>query len=244
MSTERKSSRTKLSKSSTPPRKDSSLILVIPDTHAPYQHPEALEFLARLKNTYQPTTVIQLGDLVDFHRLARWEAEPDSPGVVEELNAAKDFVADLSELFPTMQIVYGNHDLRPYRKMKNLSVPSAFVRSFREVIEAPETWSFQEQLVMENIIFEHGDGLSGQNAAIRAATTNRMSTVIGHVHSFSGVTYLAGPRDTIFAVNSGCLVDQESVAMAYGKVFRHKPVLGATVILNRIPMFIPMPGQV
>lgn len=41
---------------------DNSRVLLISDLHAPYNHPKAVEFLRKLKDKYQPTRVISLGD--------------------------------------------------------------------------------------------------------------------------------------------------------------------------------------
>ena len=72
--------------------------------------------------------------------------------------------------------------------------------------------------------------------------SNRQSTVIGHVHSWGGVQYTSGPKDTIFGMNVGCGIDETSYAMAYSKPFRYRPTLGCGVVLGdgSHAMFIPM----
>ena len=44
-------------------------ILVIPDTHAPYEHPDTLEFLAAVAARFRPDTVVHLGDEADKHAM-------------------------------------------------------------------------------------------------------------------------------------------------------------------------------
>ena len=66
-------------------------------------------------------------------------------------------------------------------------------------------------------------------------------TVIGHVHSSAGVQYLASKRDLIFGMNVGCGIDIKSYAMAYGKNFANRPVLGCGVVQGgQDASFVPM----
>jgi len=67
-----------------------------------------------------------------------------------------------------------------------------------------------------------------------------MHTVIGHVHSFAGIRYLTTVGSTIWGMNCGCLVDNSHIAFAYGKDMRNKPVSALGVIINNVPMLIPM----
>ena len=59
-------------------------------------------------------------------------------------------------------------------------------------------------------VYCHGTGVSGQNGAMQMMRAKRMSTVIGHTHTFGGIVY-STTDDTAFAVECGCLVIQEPV---------------------------------
>ena len=67
-----------------------------------------------------------------------------------------------------------------------------------------------------------------------------MPTVIGHQHSHGGIIHSGSFHNTIWGMNTGCLIDIDTYAFAYGKAYRRKPTLGMGVIINRIPLFIPM----
>ena len=45
-------------------------VLVIPDLHLPYHHPDALPWLSRLKRELKPELVVCIGDLLDNHYLS------------------------------------------------------------------------------------------------------------------------------------------------------------------------------
>jgi hypothetical protein len=68
---------------------------------------------------------------------------------------------------------------------------------------------------------------------IQAAIDNRQSTVIGHIHSVSGVEYIANNKDTIYGMNVGCLIDRHAYAFDYGKDFKLKPILSCGVTTDR-----------
>ena len=43
-----------------------------------------------------------------------------------------------------------------------------------------------------------------------------------------------------FGAYTGCLIDKDSLAFAYGKVFPRKPILGVLMIVDGVPVNIPM----
>ena len=56
---------------------DNSRILLISDMHIPYHHKDTLKFLQYLKDKYQPTRIICLGDEVDGHSLSFHDHDHD-----------------------------------------------------------------------------------------------------------------------------------------------------------------------
>ena len=223
-------------------RQSDKTILVIGDPHFPY---EAKDFILQMKEArreYQPDIVVCMGDLVDQHGLGRWTPDSDARGNNEEFEDAKDSIKRLSAVFPEMKICLGNHDLRFLKKIKSFGIPSVFARDIAEVYGTPDGWKWCQSLVIDDILFFHGDGFSGQNAAIDAVNKYRQSCVIGHVHAFAGIHYSQGPSNRVFGMNVGCMVDPTSLAFAYARNTPNKPVIGYGVIHNGVPHFIPI-GQ-
>ena len=89
-------------------------------------------------------------------------------------------------------------------------------------------------------MFEHGEHVSGSGAALNAAKQNRINTVIGHQHSFGGVSYIDNFDSTLWGMNTGCMIDTTRYAFNYAKKFRNKPTLGTGVIVDGVPHFIPI----
>ena len=60
-------------------------ILLIPDLHIPYHHPDSFAFLDAVKRKYKPTEVINLGDMEDNHAISFHESDADLFSAGDEL---------------------------------------------------------------------------------------------------------------------------------------------------------------
>jgi metallophosphoesterase superfamily enzyme len=215
-------------------------ILILPDLHAPFHHPGALDILADLRRVHKPDSVVCIGDLGDQHGWSRHDRSPDAPGQADEDLATLSFCRSLYKVFPKASACVGNHDARLARACSRAGIPSRLHRTVAEVYDSPPGWQWSDSHVIDGVAFIHGEGYSGKDGALKAAKDNRVNTVIGHIHSAAGVQYSAGPFSTIWGLAVGCLVDSASIGMAYARSCAAKPVLGAGLIVDGIPMFIPM----
>lgn len=215
-------------------------VLTVSDLHSPFHHPAALDFLSDLRRLVKPDVVVCLGDEVDGHGWSRHDRNPDAPGQRDELAAARVFLACLAKLFKRMKVCRSNHGERAARKIIRAGLPSAFLRDMRDVLGAPATWEWADRHIVDGVLYKHGEGFSGQNSALAAAQAARYRTVIGHVHSWAGIQYHRGEVDTVWGMNVGCLVDVDSLAMAYAKHSKNKQVIGTGAVLNGVPQFFPL----
>jgi len=214
--------------------------LIISDLHAPYHHPNALEFLNALKKSYKPTKVICIGDELDAHGWSRHTREPDAMGQADEVAAARKVMGSLYRMFPAVDVCTSNHGDRAVKAMARAGMPTDFLRSPGVILGAPVGWKWARGYLYDGVAYEHGTGYRGINAAITAAKTNRMNTVIGHVHASAGVQYHANQFSNIWGMNVGCLVDASSVAFRYAIDYPNKQVLGSGVVWEGVPIFVPM----
>ena len=96
--------------------------------------------------------------------------------------------------------------------------------------------------IIDEVLYEHGTGSSGKDAAMNLAIQKRISTVIGHVHSYAGVKWHSNPKSRIFGLNAGCGIDCKQYAFHYSKAFPVRPVLGCGIVFNGdYAAFVPMP---
>jgi hypothetical protein len=217
-------------------------ILCIPDLQAPYHHPEALRFLAHVKKEINPDLVMCLGDELDQYTLSKYASSPDADSPALEYAKAMRIMARLYELFPEAKAVTSNHVDRIFKKAAESGIPSAYLKSIPEFMQAPKGWEWRDFWVVDGIRFEHGERAGGLSGLRNLVLANMRKTVIGHQHECPGTTYVSNGEATLWGLNVGCLVSQDSFGLAYTKKNRHKPVLGCGIIIDGIPTFFPMEG--
>ena len=89
-------------------------ILVISDMHLPYQHKDAIKFLAEIKKEFKPDRVINIGDLLDFHAISMHTHDPDLASAGHELTMARKYVKELESIYPQVTEVDSNHSSLVY----------------------------------------------------------------------------------------------------------------------------------
>lgn len=218
-------------------------VMVIPDLQIPFDHEDAIPFLKAVARKMNPTTIVQIGDLVDHHALSKYMSDPDGLSAGDELRATIRRLKQYYRAFPDVDVIIGNHDERLKIKAYEAGIPKAYIRDLDEVLEFVDGWQLFESVEIDEVLYEHGHALGnggGNNAFKKAIDANMMNTVYGHFHSAAGIRYFANKKHLCFAFNVGCLMDGHSYAAQYGKNFPQKPILGCGVVINGVPMFIPM----
>lgn len=220
-------------------------IIAISDLQAPFEHPDAFAFLRKVKQAFyiskRKTLIINQGDEADFHASAPgYEPDQDGMSPGQELNAAISHLKPLWDLFPEQYICTSNHMMRPFKAAKGARLSKQMLKSMGDMLQAPKDCKWADRWIFNKICFEHGEFVSGTDAALKAAIANRMSTSIGHQHSGGSVLYAASFHDQIWGMNTGCLIDKDAYAFGYGKAMRKKPTLGIGLILDNMPVFLPM----
>lgn len=218
-------------------------ILVIPDQHAPYQHRDALDFLTAVQTAFNPQLVVNLGDELDYHAMSFHDSDPnlDSAGV--ELEKGKRWLHKLAKLFPNQLICDSNHGSMHYRKAKAHGLPVQLLRTYREIVfpqGGGDGWHWAEswrvQTAAGPVLFKH----QSSGTILVDAAHNQANLMVGHNHGNFSIEYSASSAFLYWGCYSGCLIDKDAYAFAYGKHTLRKPVIGCTVILNGCPMLIPM----
>ncbi len=219
---------------------DNSVLLVIPDIQAPFHHVDTINFLKLIKKSFNPTRVIQGGDLYDFHCFSDYDKNPDIPGTQEEIALLKKFIKELGELFPVMDILDSNHGNRIRRKASKAGLPSSFLKDEMAIIDAPVGWKLHKRLLVErkvgDILFIHNYSSNVLNSSKDMAC----SLVQFHYHSKYETHYWSNGKELFFATTSGCLIDTESPAFSYNFNQSKRPVLGALLIVGMMVVHIPM----
>lgn len=215
-------------------------VLVISDLQIPFQHPDALAFLKWLKRKYKPDEIVCIGDEVDMHALSDWDHDPDGMSAGDELKVSIEILKKLYRIFPKCKAVTSNHTARPFRRAFKHGIPKAFLKDYKEFLQAPSEWEWRDSWEIDGVRYFHGEGFSGATAHHKAALYSGKPCVHGHLHSHAGIHYLANEQELIFGFNVGCLIDRKAYAFAYGKTAPSKPIIGTGLVIKGVPIFIPM----
>ncbi len=215
-------------------------ILVLSDLHSPFMHIDTVPFLKAVKAKYKPKTVICIGDEIDGHSWSYHEHNPDLDGPNEELKKAIDKLKPIYTMFPKVTVLESNHGSLFYRKAITAGLPRDILRGYREIIKAPEGWSWIDKITLQTplgpVHFVHGKSA----AAGKLSQLYGISTVEGHYHESASITYTSTPERLTFGLKTGCLVDDNALSMAYNKLNAKRPIISLAVLLDGIPIIVPM----
>lgn len=217
-------------------------VLVIGDTHIPFERKDYLDFCLETKKKYKCNKVVHIGDLVDNHAISYHEHDPDGMSPKEEMAQSDKHLEKWFKAFPNVLLCRGNHDRLADRKQKTVGLPSRVFKPFRDIWKLPKGWRDDWHFLLDGVLYKHGTGYGGKYPHIQAAHDNRCSTVIGHGHSVAGVEWSASDFDIVFGMSVGCGIDRDTYAMAYEKNFKRKPILGCGVVADngQNSLFVPM----
>lgn len=200
-------------------------ILVIGDIHAPFELDGYLEFCQETYSKYLCNQVIYIGDIIDNHYTSYHETSSDAMGGLDELEYAIKAVKRWSDAFPVADVLIGNHDRMVMRKAQTSDIPSAWIKSYNEVLGT--NWNWTERIVYDGVQFVHGEG----GTASTKSKNDMMSTVQGHIHTQCYTMWSVGRNFKVFGMQVGCGVNGSSYAAAYAKNFK-KQAIGCGVVLG------------
>jgi predicted phosphodiesterase len=214
-------------------RKKLHRVGIIGDTHVPYHLDGYAQFCRDVFDDWDVDTVVHIGDLVDHHALSFHDSEPILKGANGELFDAREKLEEFYELFPKLYLVNGNHDLIPARQMKKIGMdPDEWLRPVGEVYGFPKGWEVVEDVVIDGVLYHHGYTSMGVNGFRNDSISRMQNCVSGHAHGNAGVSYTASEHRLIFGMAVGCGIDRKEMAFAYGKDFKHKPIVSCGVVID------------
>lgn len=201
-------------------------VLVIGDIHSPFDLDAYFSHCVSVYKKYQCDTVVFIGDIIDNHYSSYHETDADGMGGREELELAVERLGRWYKAFPEADVIVGNHDRMVMRKAQTSSIPTRWIRAYKEVLETPG-WNFMERSVYDDVQYIHGEG----GTARTRCKKDLMSTVQGHLHTQAYTEWVIGAGLKIFAMQVGCGIDRKSYAMAYAKNFQ-KPAIACGVVIE------------
>ena len=224
---------------------DNSRVLIMNDTHAPYVHKDALSFLMELNRRLKFTRIIHGGDETDQHALSFHDSDPNLDSAGPELAKARLFLEELHKLFPIMDICHSNHGSLAYRRAFKAGIPAEMIKAYRDIlfpVGGGEGWSWHESVRFtlpngEDCLVKH----EAPGSLLSNAAHERANFIQAHRHSSWILEGKASDAALYWGMLPGCLIDRKSSAFDYGKLNLKRPALGVGVIINSLPILVPMP---
>ena len=206
-------------------------VLVIGDQHEPFTLPGYLQFCLDTQRKYGCSTVVHIGDLIDAHSLSQYDHDPDGFNAGQESTRAVTRLKEWYQAFPIVKGCMGNHDHRADIKAFKAGIPKRKLKTFKQEMEMPEGWDFQETHVLDGVMYRHQGG-QGVNPAYNYAIANGVSTVMGHTHTARGVRDMDQYDRYLFGLDTGCGIDKDAYSMAYAKNNKNPIKLGCGVVVE------------
>lgn len=220
----------------------SNITFVCPDVHHPFSSWEKLKELSDVvksaqKNKSDTVSVIQIGDIIDAMAWSRYPKGPDAPNAQFEWNQTELAMHKMAELFPKMKILFGNHDLRFMKKAVEAQLPKQMVKGLEAIFDFPG-WDWHistKPYIKDGIMYIHGDEfpISPSNMGLAASRVG-MSLVFGHTHQM-GIAWQNVLGKKIFAMNAGCIIDEEAIAFSYANKNPRRCMQGYGIIIDGKP---------
>lgn len=217
-------------------------ILVISDMHVPYNVDGLIPFLKSMKEKYQPTRVVCIGDESDCHATSFHDSDPDLYSAGDELRETTKVFKQIEEIFPVMDLIDSNHSSMIYRKSKHHGIPRHYIKSYNDFLGVGDGWVWHNDLTLtlpdgSPVYFHHGKSADG----LKLSQTTGMSTVQGHYHEKFNISYWANSLGLYFSMQVGCLIKDSSYAFAYNNVNLKRPIIGLGLIIDSKPVLEAFP---
>lgn len=225
----------------------SKIIFALPDQHHPWSNWDMLKVVAEdvkiaTRKKSNIVKVINLGDIIDAMAWSRYPKTPDAPNAQYEWDKTVLAMERLSKMFPTMDIIMGNHCVRPMRKALEAQLPRQLIKGLNDVFDYPGwKWHMGNRLYEhDGVVFAHGDEfpISPANIGLAASRLGK-SIVFGHSHQ-AALVYVNIFEKSYYAMNCGAIVDDTAVCFQYAGKNPRRTWQGYGVIIDGLPHLVKL----
>ena len=209
------------------------IVGIIGDTHIPYELDGYLEYCQQIFKDWEVNYVVHIGDLIDNHALSFHPSEPSLKGANGEMVDALEKLKPWYKAFPKLTLIQGNHDKIPQRQLTKIGIDAEiWMKPIADVYQFPKGWKVVDSIEIDGVLYHHGETAGGVNGFRNDAKARMVSTVSGHNHGNAGVSATSSDHRLVKGMAVGCGVDNSSMAMAYGKHFKNKPIISCGIVVN------------
>ncbi len=222
------------------------LVICVSDLHIPFHHPDAFKFLKAIKAKYwakakNPIIVIG-GDELTWSSLSFHDKNPSMPNGELEYKLSLLPITELYKIFPKAKVLESNHGSLLYRKGKHHGIAKDLLKHYNEILQIPRSdWQWHRDLILDlgdvgKAYFCHG----------RASDVTKLSQLMGmnviqfHYHEKFKIEYWGTTVGYKWAMQCGCLIDNNSDEFEYNRLNLKTPIIGTGVIVKGTPILHQM----
>jgi len=193
-------------------------VLVIPDVHIPVNDKAATDLAIAIGFALKPTTIVVLGDTLDFAPLSFHQRTRKVHSLREEIDGGRAFFRALEQIgAPNLVLTLGNHEFRLDRyihghapaiaDLDGMSVDAMLGLSANgwRVIQ------YHDGIKIGGTYYTHEVGHCGIHAVRTSGDRMASPIVIGHVHSLTGVEMHSIDGEARGAWSFGWLGDMDHI---------------------------------
>ena len=168
-------------------------ILIMPDTHVPYEDKKAVSLFYNVMQAYKPDIFVSLGDFADFYSVSSFSKRPDRLHQLdEELSAVNVHLDYIDSVLPRARKIFlaGNHEYRLERYLTD-KAPELFNMIKVEKLfqfDKRKNWEYvpyKDHIRVGKVYLTHDTGQCGMNAHRSARNVFNKTCLIGHTHRLS-----------------------------------------------------------
>jgi len=200
-------------------------IIVIPDTHAPYHDKAAYDLAIRAIKAVKPSHIIVIGDFADCYSVSSHSKNPSRiANLKDELSTARNELKRLTYLADELVFTEGNHENRIERYLCDKAPELYGTVSAQELLgcDSPAwLWRpYRTLYKLGKVTYTHEVGHWGKYATHASLAAFGGNIVFGHSHR-GGLAFDGNMRgDRHFALNVGWLGDSSSIDYAHRSQIR------------------------
>ena len=194
-------------------------VVVLPDIHTPNHNVPAVGAVLKFIKDYEPTTLIQLGDLCDWDSVTSFDPnrESDIKSIKEEQEASCRLLRRIEAVLPKdfkKVLIGGNHEDRVTRwkvkygseiQMRRRGPVSDWWEMYKLKEHGWEWLDYGGVYKMGKLLFTHGFGKGGKNMADLLLKRFHKNVIAGHSHRFLTSTWVSFDDHAIMATSIGTL---------------------------------------
>jgi predicted phosphodiesterase len=193
-------------------------ILIVPDTHVPYEDRRAVRLVLDVAKDFQPHHLIFLGDFWDFYSVSSHSKDPGRANDLEqEIEYGRKLVATIKGVAgnPKTTFIAGNHEDRLTRYLMDKAPALYNINSLPKVLGLKELGvdfvPYKEAFQLGKILYTHDAGYAGANAHRQSFSAFQHSVVIGHTHRLAYEIHGSALGESHLAAMFGWLGDAGQV---------------------------------